>query len=137
MSRFTDNGNGTVTDSETGLIWQKNPSPERITWPEAQLYVAELNEASFAGHHDWRLPSNEELESILLPVENKRRLFLDPIFGNQRCFWSATTREHHTACYADYYYGGIYRFTDNYVNHSVRAVRGEMMKGVDEQQSAA
>jgi hypothetical protein len=36
------------------------------------------------------------------------------------------------ACYVDFYYGGVYRFEENYVNHSVRAVRGQMTKGAEE-----
>jgi serine/threonine-protein kinase len=68
----------------------------------------------------------------MLTQENSKRLFLDPIFGSQRCFWSADTRGHHVACYIDFYYGGVYRFEENYVNHSVRAVRGELKKGAEE-----
>jgi len=123
-TRFIDNGDGTVTDGETDLVWQKDQAPERITWLEAQEYVQQLNEAGFAGHSDWRLPNNQELTSLMLTQENSKRLFLDPIFGSQRCFWSADTRGHHVACYIDFYYGGVYRFEENYVNHSVRAVRG-------------
>lgn len=136
-TRFIDNGDGTVTDGETDLVWQKDQAPERITWLEAQEYVQQLNEAGFADHNDWRLPNNQELTSLMLTQENSRRLFLDPIFGSQRCFWSADTRGHHVACYIDFYYGGVYRSEENYVNHSVRAVRGEMRKIADKQQSAA
>lgn len=136
-TRFIDNGDGTVADGETLLVWQKETAPERITWPEAQLYIQQLNEANFAGQSDWRLPNNEELLTLILPVENSRRLFVDPIFGNQRCYWSATTRDHHEACYVDFYYGGVYRFPENYVNHSVRAVRGQLRGGAVETQSAA
>lgn len=125
-TRFIDNGDGTVTDGETDLVWQKDSAPERITWPEAQEYVQQLNEAGFSGHNDWRLPNNQELTSIMLTQENSKRLFLDPLFGSQRCFWSADTRGHHVACYIDFYYGGVYRFEENYVNHSVRAVRGNV-----------
>jgi serine/threonine-protein kinase len=131
-TRFIDNGDGTVTDGETDLVWQKDSAPERITWPEAQEYVQQLNEAGFSGHNDWRLPNNQELTSIMLTQENSKRLFLDPIFGSQRCFWSADTRGHHVACYIDFYYGGVYRSEENYVNHSVRAVRGELKKGAEE-----
>ena len=130
-TRFIDNGDGTVTDGETGLVWQKDSAPERITWLEAQEYVQQLNETGFAGHNDWRLPNNQELTSLMLTQENSKRLFLDPIFGSQRCFWSADTRGHHVACYIDFYYGGVYRFEENYVNHSVRAVRGELRKGAE------
>ncbi len=136
-TRFIDNDDGTVTDRETDLVWQKEPAPERVTWPEAQQYVQRLNEANFAGQTDWRLPNNEELRTLILPVENSRRLYLDPIFGPERCFWSATTRDHHEVCYVDFYYGGIYRFPETYVNHSVRAVRGDMKRGAVERQSAA
>jgi len=134
-TRFIDNGDGTVTDGETNLVWQKDTAPERITWPEAQEYVDQLNAESFAGHNDWRLPTNEELLTLMLSKENNRRLFLDPIFGAQRCFWSADTRGHDVACYVDYYYGGVYQFQENYVNHSVRAVRGQIIK-VAEQTAA-
>jgi serine/threonine-protein kinase len=129
-TRFIDNGDGTVTDGETNLIWQKDSAPERISWPEAQSYIQQLNEENFAGNSGWRLPTNEELSTLMLSRENSRRLFLDPIFGSQRCFWSSTTRGHHVACYVDFYYGGVFRFPENYVNHSVRAVRGEMKKDV-------
>jgi serine/threonine-protein kinase len=134
-TRFINNGDGTVTDGETNLIWQKDQAPKRMTWSEAQEYVDQLNAESFAGHNDWRLPTKEELLTLMLPKENNKRLHLDPIFGSQRCFWSADTRGHHVACYVDYYYGGAYRFPENYVNHSVRAVRGQMTKVVE--QSAA
>ncbi len=134
-TRFVNNGDGTVTDGETNLVWQKDPAPERITWPEAQQYVGQLNAESFAGHNDWRLPTNKELLTLMLSRENNKRLFIDPIFGSQRCFWSADTRGHHEACYVDYYYGGVYRFQENYVNHSVRAVRGQMAR-VAEQAAA-
>jgi serine/threonine-protein kinase len=135
-TRFIDNGDGTVTDGETNLVWQKDQAPERMTWPEAQQYVDQLNAKSFAGHNDWRLPTNEELLTLMLSKENKKRLFLDPIFGSQRCYWSADTRNHHVACYVDYYYGGVYQFQENYVNHSVRAVRGPIKEDVAYEQAS-
>ncbi len=136
-TRFIDIGDGTVTDRETNLIWQKDTAPERNTWPEAEKYIQQLNEAGFTGHNDWRLPNNEELSTLILSRETSKRLYIDPIFGSQRCFWSSTTRGHHVACYVDFFYGGVYRFEENYVNHSVRAVRGEMRKTADKQQPAA
>ncbi|MGD8915792.1 MAG: DUF1566 domain-containing protein [Syntrophobacterales bacterium] len=134
-TRFINNGDGTVTDGETNLVWQKDQAPERMTWPEAQQYVDQLNAENFASHSDWRLPTNQELLTLMLSKENKKRLFLDPVFGSQRSFWSADTRGHHVACYVDYYYGGVYRFQENYVNHSVRVVRGQMTDAAE--QSAA
>jgi len=65
---YTDNGDGTVTDNVTGLMWQKDHSPATLTWgcsPQpgsAQGYCASLN---LAGHTDWRLPKLIELVSLL------------------------------------------------------------------------
>ena len=65
-SKLINNGDGTVTDRETDLVWQVDAASERMTWPEAQLYIEQLNEAGFAGHSDWRLPNNEELRTLML-----------------------------------------------------------------------
>ena len=59
---YQDNGNGTVTDSNTGLMWQKAPSSERYDWTEAMLYAENL---TFAGYDDWRLPTIKELYSLI------------------------------------------------------------------------
>lgn len=59
--RFIDNKNGTVTDINTGLTWQKFESTER-TWQETIDYAEDLN---FAGRGDWRIPSLRELETLI------------------------------------------------------------------------
>lgn len=59
--RFTDNGDGTVTDHNTGLIWQVKPSDEHMSILEAQKYCDSLELAEIT---DWRLPTAEELFSI-------------------------------------------------------------------------
>lgn len=58
---FTENGDGTVTDNVTGLMWQKADGGE-MTWEDAGSYAAAL---SLGGRSDWRLPSNHELFSVL------------------------------------------------------------------------
>ena len=58
---FTDNGDGTVTDNVTGLIWQKVDGGE-MTWSNAVLY-ATTNRVG--GQSDWRLPTAHEAFSIL------------------------------------------------------------------------
>jgi len=74
MPRFTDNGNGTVTDNLTGLIWMKNANCFGVrNWSGALSDCntlhdpgypgCALNDGSNAG--DWRLPTRFELESLL------------------------------------------------------------------------
>ncbi len=58
---FEDNGDGTVTDSNTGLTWQQVPSPDGFTWQEAVDYADELE---LGGYDDWRLPAADELFTI-------------------------------------------------------------------------
>jgi hypothetical protein len=60
---YTDNGDGTVTDSTTGLMWEKTGTPTAMTQPAAVTYCATM--ATTGGHSDWRLPSKIELLSIV------------------------------------------------------------------------
>lgn len=57
---FTDNGDGTVTDANTGLMWQQG-EVESMIWEDA---IACCESLSLAGYDDWRLPNIRELESI-------------------------------------------------------------------------
>ena len=71
-SRFTDNGDGTVSDSATGLIWKRclegqsgstcTGSPQSFTWQQA---LEHARDAVFAGNSLWRLPNKNELESLV------------------------------------------------------------------------
>ena len=71
---YTDNGDGTITDNNTGLQWEKKSDEENVndndnttfphdkdnlyTWDNAfAVHVAGLNTANFAGHNDWRVPN--------------------------------------------------------------------------------
>ncbi|MGQ1890239.1 Lcl C-terminal domain-containing protein [Thermophagus sp. OGC60D27] len=58
---YTDNGDGTVTDNVTGLMWQQTPSSENFTWDEAVEYCENLE---LGGYDDWRMPTVKELFSI-------------------------------------------------------------------------
>lgn len=58
---FVDNGDNTVTDNNTGLMWQQIPSSAGYSWQEAADYC---NNLELAGYDDWRMPSLKELFSI-------------------------------------------------------------------------
>jgi len=76
---YMDNADGTISDLNTGLMWEKKSDDGTIhdkdtvyTWDDAFiLHVAGLNGANFAGYDDWRVPNYKELVSILnLEVQN-------------------------------------------------------------------
>ena len=56
-----DNGDGTVTDRNTRLMWQQAPG-EKMTWEEA---MAAADTFELAGYDDWRLPTIQELYSLM------------------------------------------------------------------------
>src|SRR5208283_443225 len=59
---YTDNGNGTVTDNVTGLMWQKQDDDTMRTWSDASTYCTNLGVGEYS---DWRLPAVMELMSIV------------------------------------------------------------------------
>jgi hypothetical protein len=60
-----DNGDGTITDQATGLMWAQADSGVGFDWENALAYVQFQNAAHHLGHGDWRLPSTKELQSIV------------------------------------------------------------------------
>lgn len=65
INRLTDNGDSTVTDSATGLMWQKYDAGSGMDWQSALAYAQTKNAQSYIGHNDWRLPDAKELQSIV------------------------------------------------------------------------
>lgn len=63
---FNDNGDGTVTDKATGLMWMKVDSGKfkagKLNWQQALEWAESLE---YAGYSDWRLPNAKELQSIV------------------------------------------------------------------------
>ncbi|OON99856.1 MAG: hypothetical protein ATN35_10760 [Epulopiscium sp. Nele67-Bin004] len=58
---YTDNGDGTITDNSTGLMWQQIPVDYKMTWSEAVEFCENLE---LGGYDDWRLPTADELFSL-------------------------------------------------------------------------
>jgi len=122
-NNFHDNRNGTITDWATGLIWQQNGSTKYMTWIDAKSYVDSLNQRKFAGYSNWRLPTIEELASLIETSKLTRKLFINPLFSNVQSYcWSSDTYSSFNAWYVTFYSGGI--FWDDVNNKRyVRVVR--------------
>ncbi len=104
--RFTDNGDGTLTDNESGLMWMRcslgqswtgtscSGSPSSYTWQAAQETARELNQhGGYATYTDWRMPHIPELAMIVeRQCANPRiNLVLFPATPASY-FWTATGR---------------------------------------------
>jgi hypothetical protein len=61
-NNFVDNGDGTITDQATGLMWMQRDSGKPMNWQEALEYAEHL---VYAGYDDWRLPNAKELQYIV------------------------------------------------------------------------
>ena len=62
FNAFVDNGDGTVTDDATNLMWQQSDDGIRREWADALAYCEALE---LAGRNDWTLPNSKELQSIV------------------------------------------------------------------------
>jgi len=60
-NRFVDNGDGTVTDTSTGLMWAQTDSMGDITWEDAKRYCENI---ILSNYNNWRMPTIEELKTL-------------------------------------------------------------------------
>lgn len=102
-NNFIDNGDGTISDLATGLMWQKADDGTSRDWKESLSYSENLNLASYS---DWRLPNTKELQSIVDYTRSPQTSgspAIDPVFetteindpdgngGQYPFFWTSTT----------------------------------------------
>lgn len=107
INEFVDNGDGTITDNATSLMWQQDDSGEGMNWENALSYA---ENQVFAGYSDWRLPNAKELQSILdysrSPATSSSAA-IDPLFNcsqitdegeetNYPFYWTSTTHANWT-----------------------------------------
>lgn len=99
---FQDNGDGTITDLATGLMWQQTDSMDTYNWEDALSYAEDL---SLAGYDDWRLPNAKELQSIVdytKSLQTSQSAAIDDLFEstpimdieghiNYGYYWTSTT----------------------------------------------
>jgi len=121
---YTDNGDGTVTDSHTGLVWQQG-EPGALGWGAATSYCAGLDLGSAS---DWRLPSVKELMGTVdYGVSFPPALVASFFPGAQASrYWSSTTyfSNADVAYYVDFNIGYSY-YSVAADALRVRCVRGE------------
>jgi len=101
--RYHDNGNGTIIDTQTNLMWADRDNGSDIDWPNAKRYVANY---TAGGYRNWRLPSVSELHNLvditLSPSDTACKLpngihavrrVPAPIFLSCPFLWSYETRD--------------------------------------------
>ena len=120
---FVDNGNGTVTDSDTGLTWQQAEITSRTNWEGALQYAAAL---TLGGQTDWRLPNIKELQSIndeTLVAPSISTTYFPGATASR--YWSSTSMHGTTneAWFLDCQYG-VASYAEKTTNLWVRCVRG-------------
>ena len=117
---YKDNGEGTITDTETDLMWQQQ-ALEKRDWDGAMSYAKGL---TIGGHSDWRLPTIDELKTLV--DEERRDPAIDPIFTDTKssCYWSSTTSAGSTSyAWSVYFYDGYADYGNKTGSFYVRCVR--------------
>ena len=71
--RFVDNGDGTVTDTKRGVMWQKGDNGKEVTFEDAQRYCRTLQ---LGGYDGWRLPRADERDTavvvaLMMPMHSR------------------------------------------------------------------
>lgn len=121
-ARFTDNGDNTIIDSKTNLVWMKEDDGIERNWEDAKKYC-EKNEAKLPGT-GWRLPTIEELFSII--DFSRHHPAIDPVFTKTKSdyYWSSTPYANFSgyAWVVYFSFGGVNWFGIGY-DDFVRAVR--------------
>lgn len=127
---LVDNGDGTISDRSTHLVWQKKDDGTNRTWTDANAYCEGL---TLAGHADWRLPTQKELRSITDMIISDPAINTTYFPGKQLdydYYWSSTTRANDTLkAYSVRFSDGDWsrnyktRSSDDQFNWYVRCVR--------------
>lgn len=84
VNNLVDNGDGTITDQATGLMWAQTDSGTGLNWEEALARVQAQNDADYLGYNDWRLPDAKELQSLLdytRSPDSSSSAAIDPLFS--------------------------------------------------------
>ena len=97
---YVINADETVADRATGLLWQQGGSPYPLDRNRALEYIDDLNGTRFALRDDWRLPTVEELCSLLTPTPQGDDFCMGPVFDRtQKWLWSIDRRSFQAGWY--------------------------------------
>ena len=133
MSRLTDNGDATILDNETGLVWAKEDSwpvaQDWLNFQESLQFVDDMNKKEYLGFHDWRIPEREEIEKLFMAdstimARSNNEIHLDPLFapGGGNASWCLPF-DQQAAFYFSYTSGNTQQFDQDYSQGYVRLVR--------------
>jgi serine/threonine-protein kinase len=120
---YETNGQGTVADSTTSRLWQISGSAETLIYEDTLAFVQKMNHYAFGGKNDWRLPTIEELVSLLEKEKKNGGLHIDPVFDNtQRLCWSSDKCSAGGIWGVHFAFGEVYRYYEGLLSY-VRLVR--------------
>jgi len=132
--RYTDNGDGTITDTKTNLMWMKKDSylhsGHWLSWSGVHKYVQQLNNEAFAQYIDWQLPTTKELKTLYEPEKTnssqagkEMKIHADPIFekNGSGSLWSGEENGRYNALGVVFNTGAI--FNSNKKSRSRKATR--------------
>lgn len=115
-----------VRDKKTGLEWEQSPALEMSDWEKAQQ---RCSSSHAAGGTDWRVPTLQELRTLVEPSSIDVKLPADHPFANVEpsIYWSATERRENGA-YASFvdFSSGRSATLEKYMPSFVWCVRGSM-----------
>lgn len=101
-----DKGDKVVVDNDTGLMWQQAGSSQFKSYQKALGYAQELNQGRFGGFNNWRLPTKEELMSLIEPYEQSNGLYINPIFDDSgSLYWTSDKASSRRAWVISFYSG--------------------------------
>lgn len=100
-TRFSDNGDGTVSDLSRKRMWLKQDSwgykGKRLSWWQCQEFCDEMNKQKFAGYSDWRIPNAGEAKELFDATFSNTdmegcEIHIDPVFSSG-CGYTTWTTE--------------------------------------------
>ena len=127
---LADNNDGTITDHRTGLMWQKSGSDRTMSFRRTKTYIKNLNEGNYAGYSDWRLPSAQELATLLEEEKVNKRHYAAIFEDRQTRCWTKDRCEPH---YPQYLGALIVNFTTGEISKAYWSRRSFATHGAHRQ----